>query len=112
VTLEEDLGVELRLVYFDGCPSWQVAHQRLAEALTRVGQPDTPISLVRVSSDAEARAAGFAGSPTILLDGRDLFPGAAIPDGLACRLYPTAAGLAGSPTVEDLVVALADQSGP
>jgi hypothetical protein len=101
--------VDIRLVYFEGCPSWQVAHQRLVKALTRAGHADTPVTLVRVGSHAEATAAGFAGSPTILIDGRDLFPGAAIPDGLACRLYPTITGPAGSPTVEDLVVALADQ---
>lgn len=103
--------MQVRVVYFDGCPSWQIAHQRLIEALTRVGRSDTAVTLVRVGSDADARAAGFAGSPTILLDGRDLFPGAAIPDGLACRLYPTATGLAGSPTVEDLVIALTDERG-
>jgi hypothetical protein len=102
--------MEARVVYFDGCPSWRTASERLREALARVGYPAAPVVLTRVESDAEAAAAGFAGSPTILIDGRDMFPGAAVPHALACRLYSTSAGLAGSPTVEDLVTALTDRS--
>ena len=97
-------------MYFDGCPSWRTADERLREALTQAGHADTPVSLIQVESAAEAAAAGFAGSPTILVDGRDLFPAAAVPDGLACRLYSTSAGMAGSPTIDELATALTDRS--
>ena len=47
------------------------------------------------------------GSPSIQVDGVDLFaaPDAAV--GLACRVYPTPDGPAGAPTVEQLRAALA-----
>ena len=58
----------------------------------------------------EAMAAGFAGSPTILIDGRDLFPQSTEwTGGLACRLYRTAAGSVGVPPVEDIMGALSER---
>jgi hypothetical protein len=58
-----------------------------------------------VETDAEAEL-GFAWSPTFTVDGVDLFDTAAAAGMLACRIYPTAAGLAGVPEVSDLVAAL------
>jgi len=94
--------VNVDLLYFDGCPNWPVAHERITEALRRAGYQDAPVNLVKVSTDEEAHALDFPGSPTVRLDGRDLFPsrGGA---GLACRVYSTPEGLAGSPTVNQLV---------
>ena len=82
----------------------------LVEALDRVGRGDAQVGLTVVETEAEAVAANFAGSPTILVDGRDLFPGPGVSESLACRLYSTSAGLAGSPTVEELVTALQERS--
>ncbi|MBM7832707.1 hypothetical protein JOE59_003412 [Agromyces cerinus] len=53
-----------------------------------------------------ARETPFAGSPTIAVDGRDLFPSKDATDALACRVYPTPPGLAGVPTVEQVAEAL------
>ena len=96
----------ISLLYFDGCPNWHVADKRLRAALVAVGRPDDAIEHVLVSTPEEAEAAQFRGSPTVLVDGRDPFadPDALI--GLACRLYMTEQGLAGSPTVEQLVAVL------
>jgi hypothetical protein len=33
--------VQVSLLYFDGCPNWLVANQRLHEALTHLGRGDT-----------------------------------------------------------------------
>ena len=71
--------MDAEVVYVDGCPNWPTAHERLARALELFGAGDTPVSLRRVTSGAEAESAGFAGSPTILVDGHDLFPGARAP---------------------------------
>jgi hypothetical protein len=102
--------VDARVVYFDECPCWRTAVERLGEALTRVGRPDVPVTPVEVRSETEAQVSGFAGSPTIVIDGVDLFPGSPVPTGvLACRLYPTSSGLAGAPTVDDLVAALRER---
>lgn len=93
--------MEAQIVYLDGCPNWVTAQQRLAEALTRVGLSETSVALVAVTSAVEAASGGFAGSPTILVNGEDLVPGMPPPGDLACRLYATSQGPAGCPTVED-----------
>ena len=79
--------MEVRLVYFDGCPNWQLARDRLRQGLDRLGRADVSIGEVRVETADEAAAAGFAGSPTIVIDGRDLFPQSTVwAGGLACRV--------------------------
>ncbi len=101
-----DDRVDITLRYFEGCPNWQLADQRIREALTATGRPDISVDYQRVETPEDAERLGFVGSPTLLVDGRDPFaaPGAEV--GLACRVYPTPAGLAGSPTVEQLMVVL------
>ena len=105
--MPHDCEMKVELLYFDGCPSWLEADARLREALGAVGSGDVDIERVLVSTPKEAEEVGFHGSPTVLVDGVDPFaePGAAV--GLACRLYRTPAGLAGAPTVEQLVEVLA-----
>lgn len=99
-------GVDIRVLYLKDCPSWSNAVDRLNLALTQLGSPDTVVTLVQVDSEADCAEPRFCGSPTILVDEHDLFPVAAVPAGSACRLYPSADGLAGSPTIEALVSAL------
>jgi len=62
--------------------------------------------LERVETDEVAERLQFVGSPTVLIDGRDPFAGAEGTFGLACRVYQTPDGLAGSPTLEQLREAL------
>jgi hypothetical protein len=97
-------------LYFDGCPAWRLAVERLEAAVEAVGVPGVVIEPVRVVSVTDAEAAGFAGSPTILADGRDLFPGATPVTELSCRLYQTPEGPQGVPSVEAIAAALADRS--
>jgi len=61
-----------------------------------------------VETAEEAERIGFHGSPSILVDGVDVFaePGADV--GLSCRVYRSADGLAGAPTLEQLRAALTD----
>lgn len=98
--------VEVTLLYFDGCPSWRLADERLAEALALTGHPDQPVTRRQVTTPEQAEQLGFRGSPTVLLDGRDPFPEPGAPTGLACRMFRTPDGLAGAPSVEQLVAAL------
>jgi hypothetical protein len=104
----ENRRVEVQLVYYEGCPSWRVAFERLRSALDASGNEGTSIEPVRVESDAEITEAGFAGSPTVLVDGQDLFPGSVRVPELTCRLYWTSEGLRGFPTVEAVVEALSN----
>ena len=98
--------MNVALLYFEGCPSWRVADRRLREALARVGRSDATVHHRKVSTQVEAQAAQFHGSPTLLVDGRDPFDPGSAPVGLFCRLYRTPQGLAGSPTVEQLTEVL------
>ena len=100
--------VDVRVLYLEGCASWRIATDRLRQALALLGSLDTPINAVQVGFDAgsEGDGAVFGGSPTILVDGQDLFPTCTIPAGAVCRLYSTPAGMAGAPTVAAMVGAL------
>lgn len=91
--------MKLELLYFDGCPGYRVAEERLRQIVAEQGL-DIDVELVRVETDEEARRLRFPGSPTIRGDGLDLFPAGEERDGaLGCRLYATPDGLAGAPTV-------------
>jgi len=95
--------MDITLLYFDGCPNW-LADQRLAAIAA--GRADLMVTGHRVETLEEAERVGFHGSPSILVDGVDLFaePGAGV--GLSCRVYRTPDGLSGAPTVEQLRAAL------
>lgn len=97
--------MKVELLYLEDCPNWRVADGHLRELASERG-----FELERrlVSTPEEARAAGFRGSPTILVDGRDPFPSAGEPLGLSCRVYRTAAGIAGAPTIDQVRAALGD----
>lgn len=95
----------MELLYFDGCPNWTVAQDRLTDALLAVGRDDIILERRKVETPAAARAAGFTGSPTIRIDDRDPFAtGERV--GLSCRVYPTPDGFRGSPTVEQFIEVL------
>jgi hypothetical protein len=98
--------MKVELQYFDGCPNWLETDTRLREALAAVGRGDVDVEHILVSTAQDAEAVHFHGSPTVLVDGVDPFaePGAAV--GLSCRLYRTATGSAGAPTVKQLVEVL------
>ena len=98
--------VNVKVLFFDDCPNWTLADERLREALTRVGRADVSVEHQRVATPEEAEACGFRGSPTVLVNGRDPFADVDAPVGLACRMYRTDAGSAGAPTVEQLLAVL------
>jgi hypothetical protein len=92
------------LLYFDGCPNWRVADERLREL-----QPEAGFALdhATVGTPEEAERLGFLGSPTLLVDGVDPFATGEEPTGLACRVYDTPDGPQGSPTLSQLRAVLA-----
>jgi len=98
--------MEFMVLEVPGCPSAPVLVRRLAEVLA-----DRPEATVvrRVIADAdEAARWGMHGSPTLLADGRDLFPVPGAGPAVACRLYGSGDGrLEGAPTAAALRRALA-----
>jgi hypothetical protein len=98
--------MKVEVLYFGGCPTYETATKTLRAVLAEEGL-EADIELVAVNSDEEARRLRFPGSPTIRVDGEDLFP---VPERedwrLGCRVYATPEGLRGSPTAEMLGEAL------
>ena len=94
------------VLYIEECANWEEAGRSLRAALDSAGHPDVPIGFTLVASGTEAARVHFAGSPTILIDGQDLFPSDGRTSDLACRVYVTPNGLAGRPTQEQLETAL------
>jgi len=89
--------MKLEVLYFDDCPNWKIAAERLDDIASCRG---LMVERRLVASPEEADAARFRGSPTLLVDGEDPFASADEPFGLACRVYQTPDGPAGSPTIE------------
>ena len=78
----------VELLWWDGCPSWERALAELRQAMTELGLDSSAVELREVPTDTDAQQAGFVGSPTIRVDGRDVQPtGADDPLGLTCRVY-------------------------
>lgn len=103
----------IELLYFDGCPTYPQAEFNLKEALA-AERLRARVSLVAVDTDEDARRLRFPGSPTIRVDGEDLFPGEAPGRddwALGCRIYPTPEGPRGAPTPGMLRSALRDVVG-
>ena len=99
--------MEITLQYFNGCPNWEVLDQRLAEVVN--DRSDVRVIRQLVETPEDAVRLGFHGSPIVLVDGIDPFADERTHVGLACRMFRTPAGIAGSPTVEQLREAI---SGP
>ena len=102
-----EVGREITLRYFDGCPNWEVAKARLEEALDQLGA-SRALKLELIGTPQEADELDFRGSPTILISGVDPFD-ATGPTGLSCRVYRTEAGLEGSPSLEQLTAVLKEK---
>lgn len=101
--------MDITLLYFDDCPNWKIADEPLAAIAAE--RADLLVTHHLVETLEEAERVGFHGSPSILVDGVDVFaePGAGV--GLSCRVYRTPDGLAGAPTMEQLRAALAGAAG-
>ena len=94
--------MKIELLHIAECPSWVEAGRRVSEALRETGHEATELRYRAISTEEDAEEVPFAGSPTITMNGEDLFPGADPSVDLACRIYATPAGLAGLPTVEQI----------
>lgn len=92
--------MDITLQYFEGCPNWKIAAERLD--LIAVEHPGIIVTRRLVENLEDAEAINFRGSPSILVGGTDLFPDPSASVGLACRIYTSPTGLAGAPTLEQL----------
>jgi hypothetical protein len=95
---------ELELLWWEGCPSTERALSELRTALEKVGLDEVEVQMREIRSEADAQRTGFVGSPTILIDGRDVAPApAGEPAALSCRVYRRRDGrISPTPDPEDV----------
>lgn len=97
--------MKVELLHIVDCPNTGIAEANVRAALDAHGLSDVPIRLVTIRSEVETTRMPFGGSPTILVDGVDLFPVTPVRS-LACRVYGTGHGIAGAPTQDQVKEAL------
>lgn len=100
---------KIELQYFDSCPNWKVADERLKEAMNVEGVADQVV-YTKVETFEDAERLNFIGSPSILIDGLDPFKPESARPGLACRVFATEDGPQGSPTANELRAVLKSDS--
>jgi hypothetical protein len=95
--------MRVELLWWEGCPSYPETLADLRRSLADEGI-DTEVDMVEVESDEQARAECFPGSPTIRIDGEDVFPcPESEPYSLTCRVYRRRDGRSSpTPDPEDL----------
>jgi hypothetical protein len=75
------MSVTLEVLHVSGCPGVRPLLERLRQVT------ELPVTTREISSDADAAAFGMAGSPTLLVDGRDPFADPAAAFAIACRIF-------------------------
>jgi hypothetical protein len=85
---EEFGGTRLRVsfLYFEDCPSYDLALERLREVMDEEGIPDD-VEVIKVETEEQARKLRFVGSPTIRVYGQDIDPPSDSHYALTCRAY-------------------------
>lgn len=101
--------MDIELLFIAECPSWRACHKQLRHALIDLDLEDN-VKLSLVASKNDDVFERFQGSPTILVNGRDLFEIDDFDGDLACRVYETRDGLRGYPTVQEITERLASIS--
>jgi hypothetical protein len=97
----------VELLWWDGCPSHPETLADLERILREEGIA-AEVKRVEIESDEQARREHFPGSPTIRVDGDDIFPpGEGEPYSLTCRVYRRRDGrISPTPDPEELRAAL------
>jgi hypothetical protein len=101
-------SVEITVLHVSDCPNVALAQERIATAAAQLGV-EPLVRDVEVTTEEDAAALGFTGSPTVRVDGHEVAPQSGAPPSLACRLYVTSTGREGAPSVDQLVAAMRDR---
>lgn len=94
----------VELLFFPGCPHVPAARELLGRAMDQAGMRPSWTEHDVSRPEAPEHTRGF-GSPTILVDGRDVTGAAPSAGGSSCRVY-AASELRGAPPLQSVVQAL------
>jgi hypothetical protein len=74
--------------YFNGCPHARDTLRNLREVIAEMGIGEDELHIIKVTSPEFAQKMKFQGSPTILINGIDIYMGLQ-PEGFSysCRVY-------------------------
>jgi hypothetical protein len=95
----------IEIISIPDCPNHHATVERVKSVVSSKSIAVTLIETI-VRNKTEARDAGFAGSPTVLVNGRDLELLAEVSTNLACRIYGREGGIPSA----DLVKAAIDRA--
>jgi hypothetical protein len=99
-------GMDVELLWWEGCPSTERALAEVRDALTELGLAHVDVRTTEIATDDQVEATRFAGSPTIRVNGADVVP-ADDEIGLSCRVYRRRDGrISPTPDPDDLRDAL------
>jgi hypothetical protein len=84
-TCVDDGPVDLELWVTPGCPHPELAAVLLRPALDDIGLNTAQFTTTVITTAEEATRLGSIGSPTILVNGQDLFAVPGVQPALACR---------------------------
>lgn len=90
---------KIEVLTFDGCPHARAALELVRDVAAQL-VPGEPVEQVRIETDEEARRAGFFGSPSVRIDGRDLEGLVGDGGALGSRRYSNGDGLPSRPLGE------------
>ncbi|MBI3174328.1 MAG: thioredoxin family protein [Anaerolineae bacterium] len=93
--------MKIELLYFDGCPSWEIALKNLETALQEENIIAS-IKTIKITDDEDATRLNFLGSPHFRVDGKDLWHEVRETFSMSCRVYSTPEGIKGFPTINML----------
>ncbi len=85
------MNLRMEILGFEGCPHLEAAEIAAREAIEGLGVT-VEMRTILLADDREARDAGFLGSPSIRVEGRDVEGRTGPVTGLCCRVYPGGAG--------------------
>jgi hypothetical protein len=100
--------LKIHVLYFKGCPNHEPTVQRVKDVAARLGVA-AGVDEIEVTPDDDPAALRFLGSPTVLINGRDIDPTQreGVVYGFGCRTF----GGAGLPPVEMIETAIREASG-
>jgi hypothetical protein len=98
--------LRIELLYFEGCPDFEETLGILRNVIVEedLGARVVPVKI------GPGGSSEFPGSPSLFVDGEDLFPTQRPGRGMSCRIYRTPEGPKNYPTAAMVCEALAERS--